>query len=111
MAIYIGDEKWRRVAFVIAEALDDFLFDVETLASLDRDDTVFANFVDNFGDEFADFFRAGGNGGDFGYLLVFTLDFFGLFINTFDDFCASLLDAMSELHRVDAGSNELVGFV
>ena len=39
--------------------------------------TVFANATDNFGDKFADFGVSSGDGGNFGNLLVVTVNFFG----------------------------------
>ena len=95
MAIGVGDEERRGIALVVAKALDDFLFDVKTLTGLDGDNAVFADFIDDLGDEFADFGVASGDSGDLGDFFVVALDFFGDFINTAYDFGAGFFDAFS----------------
>ncbi len=66
MAVGVGDEEGRRIAFVVGEAFDDFLLHFEALTLLDGDDAVFAYFADDVGDELVDFFVASGDGSNFG---------------------------------------------
>ena len=111
MAIDVSDEERRTEAFIIAKAFDDFLLHFETLTSFDSDNAVFANFTDNFGNKFTDGGIAGRNSGDFSNFGVVTFDFFGLFIDIFNNFSPSLFNAFAKFHRVDASSNQLVGFI
>ena len=80
------------------------------MTRLNGDDAVFADFTDNFGDEFADLLVASGNSGDFGDFLTVAIDFFGDFVDFFNDFSASFFNSLSEFHGVYAGGDEFVGF-
>ena len=111
LAVGVGDEEGRGIAFVVGEAFDDFLLHFEALALLNGDDAVFADFADDVGDELADLRVASGDGGDFGDLLVVTGDFLGGLLDALDDFGASGLNAGTEFHGVDTGGDEFVGLV
>lgn len=111
LAVGVCDEERRGEAFVVSEAFDDFLFHLETLALLDGDDAVFADFADDARNEFADFFVTGGDRGNFGDFFVIAFDFFGGFFDAFDDSGARFFNSLAKFHRIDAGGDELVGFV
>ena len=74
------------------------------MASLDGNDAVLADFTDDVGDHFANFFIASGDGRDFGDFLVVTGDFFGFFVDFFDDFRASFLNSLPEFLGEDGDS-------
>lgn len=52
----------------------------------------------------------GGNRSNFGDFLIVTLNFFGGFFDSFDDFGAGIFDSLAKFHRIDASGDELVGF-
>ncbi len=77
----------------------------------DRNDAVFADFADDFGDQSADFGIASGNRSDFSNFFVVAFDFFGGFFDAFNNLSTSFFNSLAKFHGIDAGGNKFVGFV
>ena len=80
------------------------------MALLYRNDTIFTDFFDDVGDEFANFGIASRNSSDLSDFLAIAINLFSGFINTLNDFCASSFDALAKVHRIMASCDKLVGF-
>ena len=110
LTVGVSNKECGCETFIVSETLGNFGLHFETLSLLYRNDAVFADFFDNVSNKFADFGVAGRNSGDFSDFLTIAVDFFGGFVDIFNDFCASKFNAFTEVHWVMSGSNKFVGF-
>ena len=106
----VGDEIRAEIAAVELHAFDDLELGLGGLGLLDRDDALIADLLHGSGDHLADRGIAiGGNGADLGDL-VGRFHLLGARLDVLDDRGDGEIDAALEVHRIEAGGDQLVAF-
>ena len=104
----ISDKERTHPTLVQAKTFDNFSFQLQTLTGLNSNYAVFANFLDYASNQLSDFRISRRNRSNFSHAVRFAFNRLSQFIQFFNNFRASLLDAFPKFHRIMSSRNQSI---
>ena len=106
----VSNKERTHPTLVQTKTFDNFSFQLQTLTSLDSNYAVFTDFLDYASNQLSDFRISRRNRSNFSHAVRLAFNRLSQFVQFFNNFRASLLDAFPKFHRIMSSRNQSICF-